>query len=238
MNQVVTLDNVKRDILTAVIYTPQAVKRFFKTEVGAYAEHDQFLGASVPLLRGVAKKHAGLELALIQQILASPYNEERLFALFVLVKQYQKGSEKERASLYEFYLANLAYVNNWNLVDCSAHLIVGNQLYDNGHTNLLYELAASNNLWEKRVAIIATWYFIRQKQYGLTCEIALILAADTHDLIHKATGWMLREVGKKDVNELHAFLNQNKHRFSRTTLRYATERMAIEARAMLLKLEK
>ncbi|QQR53619.1 DNA alkylation repair protein [bacterium] len=238
MNRMVTLDNVKRDILTAVLYTPQAVKRFFKTEVGAYAEHDQFLGASVPLLRGVAQKHAALELALIQQILTSPYNEERLFALFVLIKQYQKGSAKERALLYEFYLANLAYVNNWNLVDCSAHLIVGNQLYDSGQTDLLYEFAASKNLWKKRVAIIATWYFIRQKQYELTCNIALKLAADTHDLIHKATGWMLREVGKKDVDVLRTFLHQSKHRFSRTTLRYATERMIAQDRAKLLKLEK
>lgn len=202
---------------------------FFKTTPGHYAEHDRFLGIPVPSLRQIAKKHSALPLTDIQTLLASPYNEERLLALFILAHQYKKSPEPT----YQFYLKNLAHVNNWNLVDSSAHLIIGAHLYTKDKS-LLLTLANSKNLWEKRIAIIATLYFIKKDQLDWTFKIAEILLHDTHDLIHKAVGWMLREAGKRNEDELTLFLDIHHAQMPRTMLRYSIEKYPPDIRARYL----
>lgn len=192
---------------------------FFKTKPGQYAAHDKFMGVSVPTIRLIAKDFYELPLVEITRLLQSPYNEERLFALILLVKQY----EKDEKTIYDFYMKNKQYVNNWNLVDSSAHLIVGAYLFDKDPT-VLFELAASPNLWERRISIVATWYFIRQDELELTFQIAKLLLNDSEDLIHKATGWMLREAGKRDEKQLRLFLDEYAKFMPRTMLRYAIEK--------------
>jgi 3-methyladenine DNA glycosylase AlkD len=202
----------------------EKAKRFFKTEPGSYAAHDQFLGIPVPTLRSIAREYKNLSLQDLQILIESPFNEERLLALFILVAQYQKGDADTKAACYDFYMHNLKQVNNWNLVDSSAHLILGTHLADDDK-KLLITLAKSNILWERRIAMIATWYFIRQKDLSWTFKIARILLHDSHDLMHKAVGWMLREAGKKDAAQLIAFLDQHAATMPRTMLRYAIERL-------------
>lgn len=206
---------------------------YFKTGPGHYAEHDQFLGVSVPNLRKLAKSYKQLENRDIQQLIESPFNEERLIALFVLIEQYNQGDEETKQMIYQFYLNNLKQVNNWNLVDASAHLIIGNQLYKKDR-HLLLSLAQSEVLWEKRIAIVSTWYFIRQNELEWTFKIAKILLKDKHDLIHKAVGWMLREAGKKDEAKLINFLNQYTSYMPRTMLRYSIERLPEQLRKAYL----
>jgi 3-methyladenine DNA glycosylase AlkD len=198
---------------------------FFKTDVNSYAAHDQFLGVPVPQVRLIAKKFLDLSLSDIQQLLASPFNEERLLGLIILVDQYQKADTINKDALYQFYMDNLSCVNNWNLVDSSAHLIIGAHLHDKNR-EILIRLAQSNNLWERRIAIIATWYFIRKNDLAWTFKIAELLLNDTHDLIHKSVGWMLRETGKKDTQQLINFLNTHAHTMPRTMLRYAIEKFS------------
>lgn len=202
------------------------VTYFFKTGTGQYAAHDQFLGVKVPTLRKVSKEFATLSLPDIQVLLTSVINEERLLGLFILVNQYQKADSPLKQRIYQFYLDHLQHVNNWNLVDSSAHLIVGAHLF-NSHADkvLLLNLAKSTVLWERRIAIVATWYFIRNKELSWTFQLAEVLLQDKHDLIHKAVGWMLREAGKVDEIELVNFLNQHAAAMPRTMLRYAIERL-------------
>lgn len=202
---------------------------FFKTAPGHYAAHDKFLGIPVPKLREIAKKHAALPLLDIQRLLTSPYNEKRLLALFILIHQYKKKPE----TTHQFYLENLQHVNNWNLVDSSAHLILGAYLETRDKTRLI-TLANSENLWEKRVAIIATFYYIKKNNLDWTFKIAQILLHDTHDLIHKAVGWMLREAGKQNQDALTYFLNKHHIHMPRTMLRYAIEKYSPEIRAKYL----
>ncbi|HAT8176131.1 TPA: DNA alkylation repair protein [Legionella pneumophila] len=184
---------------------------YYKTGPGDYAEHDQFMGVSVPDLRKIAKRYqALLPLPLLQELLYSPINEERLLALLILVTRYQQGDADLQQTIFQFYLTHINQVNNWNLVDASAHWIIGAHLLKEDK-KFLFTLAESTNLWEKRIAIVATWYFI--------------LLCDNHDLIHKAVGWMLREVGKRNQSILIEFLNRHAYRMPRTMLRYAIERL-------------
>ncbi len=198
----------------------EGAKRFFKTGKGQYAEHDKFLGVSIPQVRTVAKNYYHLELDEIESILLSKYNEELFLALVLLVKKY----EVSPTVVFDFYIKNLGHINNWNLVDVSAHFIVGRHLL-NSDKSFLLTLAKSKNMWHRRVAIVATWYYIRNNQHDWTIKLAEILLNDTHDLMHKATGWMLREVGKKDEKVLIDFLEIHSKKMPRIMLRYAFERL-------------
>ncbi len=209
--------------------------RFFKTAPGQYGHGDLFIGVTVPEVRSIAKKFFDLPLADIQKLLQSKIHEERLLALILLVKRFKKASEKERKVIYEFYLKNTKYINNWDLVDTSAGYIVGGFLYNKPKT-ILKKLAQSTNLWERRIAIIATFYDIYQGQSEETFKIAAILINDEHDLIHKAVGWMLREVGKRCGEEIEeSFLQKHYRSMPRTMLRYAIERFSEKKRKFYLK---
>jgi 3-methyladenine DNA glycosylase AlkD len=207
---------------------------FFKTGKGEYGEGDVFLGITVPLQRVVAKKFTDLELAEIQKLLNSEIHEHRLVALLILVEKYRKGDEKEKGKVVKMYLKNTTKINNWDLVDLSAHYILGNYLLERDR-KILYKLARSKNLWEKRIAIISTFAFIRAGEFDDTLKISEILLKDTHDLIHKAVGWMLREVGKRDQRVEEKFLLRYYSDMSRTTLRYAVERFPEKKRQFYLK---
>lgn len=210
-----------------------AASRFFKTGPGDYAEHDVFLGVSVPTLRKIAREHADLSLTEIKPLLRSRINEERLLGLIILVNQYQHSSDSDKNKIYAFYLKHLSSVNNWNLVDASAHLIIGAHLFERDRS-LLHTLCLSDDLWERRIAIVATWYFIKQNDFKDTLRIAKTLLNDEHHLMHKSVGWMLREVGKKDQDILVAFLDKHATEMPRTMLRYAIERFPEKERKQYL----
>jgi 3-methyladenine DNA glycosylase AlkD len=193
---------------------------FFKTGKGEYGEGDRFIGVTVPQTRAIAQKYPDLPLSDVARLLASKIHEERLLGVIILTKQYA-GHPTE---IYRFYLAHAARINNWDLVDASAPNIVGTHLL-NRSRSILDRLARSRNLWERRIAIVATWTFIRHGQLDDTFRITEQLMGDTHDLIHKACGWMLREAGKKDEKVLKRFLDQYVARMPRTMLRYAIERL-------------
>jgi 3-methyladenine DNA glycosylase AlkD len=203
---------------------PNNTKQFFKTGPDQYAAHDQFNGVSTPNLRKLVAEFKDLTFEEVQLLLDSPVNEERLLALFFLIDRYQNGTHQEKETVYQFYLHNLKRINNWNLVDASAHLILGAHTFTEDHTDILFTLAQSDVMWERRIAIVATWCFIQQEQCGLTYAIATILLNDKHDLIHKAVGWMLREAGKRNTTLLTQFLDQYATAMPRTMLRYAIEK--------------
>ncbi len=193
-----------------------------KKDLGKFARKDKarfLLGASVPNCRLIAKKYKDLQLEEIQELLKSEYHEERLVALLILVDQFKDNPDE----IYKFYLRNTKYINNWDLVDLSCSKIVGQYLLDKPR-DILYKLALSKNIWERRIAIVSTYTFIRAGQLSDTIKISEKLLGDKHDLIHKAVGWMLRELGKKDESLLVKFLKKNYALLSRTTLRYAIER--------------
>lgn len=216
--------------------SPAAKAIFYKTGVGEYAAHDKFLGINVPTLRQLSREFSLLSLSDIQKHITSHFNEERLLALFILIHQYQTNDATKKDTIYNFYLDNLKYVNNWNLVDASAHLLLGKHLLERKKTFLLV-LSRSSNLWERRIAIVATWYFIRHDQFDWTLRIAKTLLNDPEDLIHKAVGWMLREVGKRNLAVLKIFLNTHAQRMPRTMLRYAIEKFPETQRQSYLKLK-
>ncbi len=195
------------------------LQRFFKTGKGEYGEGDIFLGVTVPEQRKIAKKYK-LNLQEIQGLMDTNVHEYRLSALFMLIEMY-----KDTDDITEFYLKNTKNINNWDLVDLSAPKILGDYLLDKDR-DILYRLAKSDNLWERRIAIIATAAFIRNHEFDDTLRISKILLGDRHDLIHKAVGWMLREIGKKDRPLLERFLKKNYKKMPRTMLRYAIERLA------------
>lgn len=203
---------------------PESAKRFFKTSPESYGAGDAFLGITVPHVRKIAKMYSQIGLDVIQDLLYSEYNEERLLALFILVDQYKKANIEKQAVVCQFYLKNIQCVNNWNLVDSSAHLILGHYLLHKDKS-LLKELALSPRLWDRRIAILATWAFIRNEDTKTTFELAKILIKDPHDLIHKAVGWMLREAGKKQKEKLIAFLSEYGVHMPRTMFRYAIEKI-------------
>ena len=197
--------------------------RFFKTGEGQYGEGDVFIGVVVPDIRNVAKKHKDLSLADAAKLLKSKIHEERLTALFILVDKFQRGSDSDKEKIYKLYLQNTKYINNWDLVDLSAPKIVGAYLSDKPR-NILYQLAHSKSLWERRIAILATFDFIRQNDFIDGLKIAKILLRDGHDLIHKAVGWQLREIGKRRLAVEQNFLKQHYKIMPRTALRYAIEK--------------
>ena len=205
---------------------PQKAKilsRFFKTGKGEYGEGDIFLGITVPQTRSIAKKYTNLNLKDLEKLLSSKIHEHRLIALLILIENYRKDSIENKNLIFNFYLKNTKFINNWDLVDLSAPKIVGNFLLDKDKS-ILYNLAKSSNLWEKRMAIISTFAFIRLYKFKHTLKISEVLMKDNHDLIHKAVGWMLREVGKRNKEVEERFLNQYYKKMPRTMLRYAIEK--------------
>lgn len=228
-----SLDELKSDLKKAE--NPEKAKllqRFFKTGKGEYAEGDIFLGVMVPETRKVAVKHKDLSLKDVENLLKSNFHEERLCALLLLVHNYQQHEEK-REEIFNFYLKNTKYINNWDLIDLSCHKIIGHYLSDKNR-DILYKLAKSDNLWERRIAIISTAYFINKKDFSDTLKISKILLHDKHDLIHKAVGWMLREIGKRDVSVLESFLKKHYKNMPRTMLRYSIEKFPEKKRKMYL----
>lgn len=230
-----TLSDLKAALRkTATSEKAKASAWFFKTGPGQYGEGDQFIGATVPEQRKVARAFKDLPLDQVEKLLKSPIHEERLVALFILVGQFQKADEKTKKEIYEFYLSNTDRVNNWDLVDSSAGYILGTYLLDKPR-DILYKLAQSKSLWERRIAAISTLAFIMKGEAADTLKIAEILLDDKEDLMHKAVGWMLREVGKRvSKAELVSFLKKYYSRLPRTTLRYAIEHFPPERRKNFL----
>jgi len=201
-----------------------AVARFFKTGPGKYGEGDQFLGLTMPQQRLLAREFQQLPQEEVLQLLQSPWHECRSVALVIWTLQFAKAGPDGRTVIYEQYLANRHFVNNWDLVDITCPNIVGGYLLDNDR-DPLYELAAENHLWSQRMSIVSTLAFIRKGQFQDTFAVAELLLSHRHDLIHKATGWMLREVGKRNEEALEEFLTDHRGQLPRTTLRYAIERL-------------
>lgn len=201
------------------------LQRFFKTGPGQYGEGDHFLGVRLPMTRTLAREAADLPIADVEKLLHDKWHEARVLALILLVNRYKRGDEAEREKIFRVYLANTDRINNWDLVDVSAPRIVGAHL-EKRPRGLLDKLAKSKSLWERRIAILATAWFIRLDEFDDTLRIATALLSDSHDLIHKAVGWMLREVGKRDERVLERFLDEHAHEMPRTALRYSIERMS------------
>jgi 3-methyladenine DNA glycosylase AlkD len=196
---------------------------FFKTGKGQYAEGDRFLGISVPAIRQLARQFRQLDLKSCECLLQSPYNEERLLALLILVGHYRCGDDGIKNMVYRIYLKNRQHVNNWNLVDSSAPHVVGSHLLQQDRS-LLYELSQSRSLWGRRIAMLATFAFIRANDFADALKLTELFLTDEHDLMHKACGWMLREVGKRNQTVLESFLRRHHRVMPRTMLRYAIER--------------
>jgi 3-methyladenine DNA glycosylase AlkD len=205
------------------------LQRFFKTAKGQYGEGDIFLGLTVPEVRTIARKYKKLPLNEIEKLTSSDFHEFRLCGLVILTLQFKASKERsEQKKIFNFYMKQVkaGYVNNWDLVDVTAPIIGAYLVGENDPYPLLEKLARSKSLWERRVAIIFTFAFIRAGELDPTIEISRRLLKDDHDLIHKAVGWMLREVGKRDIQILRAFLNENAQQMPRTMLRYAIEKMS------------
>ena len=211
----------------------QFLQRFFKTGIGQYGEGDIFLGIRVPALRKLAKEYKALLPEEVLPLLRSTYHEVRLFALILFVNAFDKGDETEQKKIYDLYMANTRYINNWDLVDISAPNIVGAFLMERSKKPL-YQLVKAKSLWERRIAVLATFYFIRGNKFSDSLKIAGILLRDKEDLIHKAVGWMLREVGKRDIKCAEVFLQKHCPVMPRTMLRYAIERFTQSKRQMFL----
>jgi 3-methyladenine DNA glycosylase AlkD len=209
---------------------------FFKTGPGQYGAGDKFLGLRVPDMRRLVREYPDLEDSQALEMLRSRWHEERLLALLFLVRSYRRGDKAVRATVHRAYLANTRYINNWDLVDASAHYIVGQHL-EARNIRLLERLARSDDIWERRIAIVATFHFIRAGEFRPTLKIAKLLVDDTHDLIHKAVGWMLREVGKRDRRVLDTFLRKHYRTMPRTMLRYAIERHPERVRKQYLRIK-
>jgi 3-methyladenine DNA glycosylase AlkD len=200
------------------------MQRFFKTGPGQYGEGDRFLGIAVPTLRRLARTHLDLTLPDVATLLRSEWHEARFLALLILVRQYPHADASQRREIYRFYLKHRRLVNNWDLVDCSAEHIVGSFLRDSGDQGVVDRLARSPSVWDRRIAIISTFHSIKHREYEATLRLARTLLKDPHDLIHKAVGWMLREIGKRDQEIEERFLQRHAAVMPRTMLRYAIER--------------
>lgn len=200
------------------------LKRFFKTGPGQYGEGDRFVGIKVPQLRLLSKKYKELPLDNLKKLIRDPIHEKRMLALFIIVGQLKKADEKLRRKLYDLYLANTKHINNWDLVDLTAPQVIGEN-YQHYEPGLLFKLAKSKLLWERRIAMLACFYHIKNKEPKPALEIAELLRNDDHDLMHKAVGWMLREIGKRcDQKTEEGFLKKYYTGMPRTMLRYAIER--------------
>lgn len=209
--------------------------RYFKTGEGEYGHGDSFLGIRVPLIREATRKFKTASIGTAKKLLKSEYHEVRLCALLLLVAHFARGDAAVQDEIYQFYLDNMQYINNWDLVDSSAPQIVGGYLQDKDR-RILYELATSASLWQRRIAVLATFTFIRNRQFDEALRIAGQLLKDQEDLIHKAVGWMLREIGKRDLAVEVVFLNKHAHKMPRTMLRYAIEKFSPAERHKYLQL--
>jgi len=224
------LTDLKKELAAAA--DPERARNsawFFKTAEGQYGHGDRFIGITVPTMRKIAHRYIHLPLTDVKKLLASPIHEHRFVALEILVAQYEQGS----ATVFGFYLKHTKFINNWDLVDASAPYIVGAHLLTRPR-KILYRLAKSRSLWERRIAIVSTMMFIRAGEIEDTFAIAKLLLVDEHDLIHKAVGWMLREAGKQSAPALVKFLKENYAQMPRTALRYAIERFPAERRKQML----
>lgn len=204
--------------------------KFFKAVKGEYGEGDKFLGVVVPDLRKLSRRYKDLSWQGINQLMRSEWHEERMLALLILILQFQKGDEIIKQKIYDFYLSHTEFINNWDLVDVSAKDIVGAYLYDRDRS-ILYKLVKSSDLWERRISVIASFYFIKKGDFKDIVALSEMLLEDKHDLIHKATGWMLREAGKVNQSVLLDFLDRHHKQMPRTMLRYAIERLTTEQKA-------
>jgi 3-methyladenine DNA glycosylase AlkD len=213
-NQLVSLSNNEEGLF---------LQKYFKTGPGQYGEGDFFRGIRVPVLRRLSKAHQEIALAQAELLLHSEYHEDRLLALMILVRKYDRADEANRTAIYKLYLSNTKFINNWDLVDSSAEHIVGAYLRERSRKPL-DRLSRSRSIWERRIAILATFHFIRLGEFEETLRIAEGLLGDKEDLIHKAVGWMLREVGKRDIKKEEAFLRVHYRQMPRTMLRYAIEK--------------
>lgn len=214
----------------------KSLSRYFKTGKGDYAEGDVFLGLNLPQLRSISKKYSDLSLSEIALLLKSKIHEERLVSLLILVNLYEKNIH-HRKKIFDFYLNNLEYINNWDLVDLSSYKIVGRFLYgwNKEYFSILKSLAKSRNIWERRISIVSTYYFIKNNEFNEALKISKMLLRDEHDLIHKAVGWMLREIGKRNQNVLENFLKKHYKQMPRTMLRYSIEKFSENKRKSYLK---
>ncbi len=229
-----TLQSLRTDLEKAANPARAKVSQsFFKTGPGEYGEGDIFLGLTVPEIRKIAHQHHGADFSLIANLLKSKIHEERMLALLMLVVRYEQGARVDQNRIVKFYLAYTRYINNWDLVDLSADKILGTYLQEKNRA-ALYKLAKSKNLWERRIAIVATFNFIKHNDFKDTLRIAEMLMSDTHDLIQKAVGWMLREVGKRSLTTEEQFLKRHAKIMPRTMLRYAIERFPEEKRLRYL----
>ena len=228
------LNSIKKDLQAeSDPLKKKGLSRFFKTGKGEYGEGDIFLGVTVPKIRRVAKKYKDVSLDEIRTLLRSLIHEERLTALLILVENFRKADETEKTEIFNLYLKNTKYINNWDLVDLSASRIVGEFLKDKP-VDILYTLAKSKSLWERRIAIISTFQFIWEGRFAETLKISKILLTDRHDLIHKAVGWMLREVGKRSFKTEEEFLKKHYKKMPRTMLRYSIEKFPEKLRLRYL----
>ena len=230
----VAIDEIKQELQKLSDPEKAAfLPRFFKALPGGYAEEDIFIGVTVPKIRAVAKKYRTLPLHGAEKLLRSPVHEHRLTALLILADRFS-CSDDDKDKIANIYLHNLKYINNWDLVDLSAHKILGAYLFERDRS-ILYSLCRTDHLWSQRVSIMATFYFIRKGQFDDTFRLASQLLGHKHDLIHKAVGWMLREVGKRSKKAEESFLKNNYHSMPRTMLRYAIEKFPEEERQRYLK---
>jgi len=221
-----TLTEVKHELRAlADPRDAEHLQRFFKTGKGQYGEGDRFLGVRVPSLRALARRFRSLPHDHVLNLLRSPWHEQRLLALLLLVDHYRRGTEAEREAISRAYLDHTEYINNWDLVDSSAEHIVGPQL-DPADMHGLEVLARSKSLWERRIAMLATFHWIKKGEFRPALHVAKLLLNDEHDLIHKAVGWMLREIGKRDLAAEERFLGEHCRTMPRTMLRYAIERFS------------
>ena len=209
-------------------------QKYFKTGKGEYGYGDKFLGIRVPVLRKAVKQFQETPIIEIRKLLKSEYHEVRLFSLLLSTHQFAKGDAVKREKIFNLYLKNTKYINNWDLVDSSAPYIIGVWLFDKDRA-ILYELAHSKLLWERRIAIMSTAYFIRNGQFNDTLKLSRILLKDPEDLIQKAVGWMLREVGNRDIGIEEKYLKKHYKKMPRTMLRYAIEKFSKEKRQAYLK---
>jgi len=210
------------------------LQRFFKTGPGEYGEGDVFLGIKMPIQRKVEEKYLNLSVSDLQKLLKDQIHEYRMVGLLILVGKYKQAGLKEKKELFNFYLKNTRNINNWDLVDVTCPNIVGDYLLDKPRY-ILYRLVKSKSLWDRRIAIISTFAFIRSNDLKDAFKLSAILLNDKHDLMHKAVGWMLREAGKKDQTALERFLNRHAKIMPRTMLRYAIERLSEPKRKFYMK---
>lgn len=208
-------------------------QRFFKTGPGEYGEGDIFVGVRVPVLRKLSSEFKDLPVSQIEILLHSPIHEERMLGILLYVRLVKRGDDDVKRDIYNRYLQSTKFINNWDLVDVSAEHIVGAYLMDKSRRPL-YRLARSKSLWERRIAIMATFHYIKRREYSETLKIAGMLLVDRHDLIHKAVGWMLREIGKRDITTEEAFLKEHYENMPRTMLRYAIEKFPEDLRQRYL----